>query len=337
MENLVIKLCLYGGKLYTLMGHKEKADSLLQAALKTSDLNIKVNIYSSLQKRAEEEGQYEKAMEYLKKHVEAVDTIRKRAEHTKLRELQMKYDKSVALQQNAEIRLKWYLTITIGALILIALVIAYFYSLKLYRKWKEKELFQQKQAAFKLQERIDALQVMVEEKESSHQQEREDVLHEMGILQKEREDALHEITALQNEKEEKEVRVKQLEAMFCAKGIAVAVADAEALQAFLKITEHGEYVPAESRGSLRHWLDITHRQFATRLHEEYPSLTGRETDICYLAALGFSLDAVADLLGVQPRSIERYISRTCEKVGFDKGGKEVFSDFVMGYAHKKGK
>ena len=39
---------------------KEQADSLLHAALKTSDLNVKVNIYSALYKQAEENKQYKK-------------------------------------------------------------------------------------------------------------------------------------------------------------------------------------------------------------------------------------------------------------------------------------
>lgn len=309
------------GELYIKMGHKEKADSLLYAALGTSDLTVKVNIYSTLYKQAEEDKQYKKAVGYLKKYTAVIDSVRDELKSTEIRELQLKYDKSITLRQNAEIRMNWYLTIAIGFLIVIALISLYFYSLKIYRKQKGKELSQQKQGSIKLQERIDILQTMVEESENLHSLEREE--------------ALNKITDLQNEKGEKDTRIKQLETMFRAKDISVSSADAEALQTFLRITEQKEYTPAANRDNLHHWLDITHQNFAIRLNDKYPSLTGREKDICYLTALGLPLDTVAQLLDVQPRSIERYISRICEKFGFSKGSKESFIDFIMAYAHNR--
>lgn len=309
------------GELYIKMGHKEKADSLLYAALGTSDLTVKVNIYSTLYKQAEENKQYKKAVGYLKKYTAVIDSVRDELKSTEIRELQLKYDKSITLRQNAEIRMNWYLTIAIGFLIVIALISLYFYSLKIYRKQKGKELSQQKQGSIKLQERIDVLQTMVEESENLHSLEREE--------------ALNKIIDLQNEKGEKDTRIKQLETMFRAKDISVSSADAEALQTFLRITEQKEYTPAANRDNLHHWLDITHQNFAIRLNDKYPSLTGREKDICYLTALGLPLDTVAQLLNVQPRSIERYISRICEKFGFSKGSKESFIDFIMAYAHNR--
>ena len=206
---------------------------------------------------------------------------------------------------------------------MIILIFLYFYSLKIYRKQKEKELFRQKQESIKLQERIDVLQTVVEESENQHSQEREE--------------ALNKIMALQNEKGEKDIRIKQLETMFRAKDISISSTDAEALQAFLRITERKEYTPAANRDNLHHWLNITHQNFAIRLNDEYPSLTGREKDICYLTALGLPLDTVAQLLDVQPRSIERYISRLCEKFGFIKRSKESFIDFIIAFAHNKEK
>lgn len=309
------------GELYIKMGHKEKADSLLYAALGTSDLTVKVNIYSTLYKQAEEDKQYKKAVGYLKKYTAVIDSVRDELKSTEIRELQLKYDKSITLRQNAEIRMNWYLTIAIGFLIVIALISLYFYSLKIYRKQKGKELSQQKQGSIKLQERIDVLQTMVEESENLHSLEREE--------------ALNKIIDLQNEKGEKDTRIKQLETMFRAKDISVSSADAEALQTFLRITEQKEYTPAANRDNLHHWLDITHQNFAIRLNDKYPSLTGREKDICYLTALGLPLDTVAQLLNVQPRSIERYISRICEKFGFSKGSKESFINFIMAYAHNR--
>mgnify|MGYP003234892552 FL=1 len=268
----------------TIDYYKEKADSLLHAALKTSDLNVKVNIYSALYKQAEENKQYKKAIKYLKNYIAVIDSVRDELKSTEIRELQLKYDKSITLRQNAEIRMSWYLTIAIGILIVIVLILLYFYSLKMYKKQKGKELSQQKQGSIKLQEQIDTFQTMIEENENLHSLEQEE--------------ALNKIMALQNEKGEKDIRIKQLEIMFRAKDISVSSADAEALQTFLKITELKKYIPAADRDKLQHWLNIVHQNFATRLNEQYSSLTGREKDICYLTALNLSLETVAQLLDV---------------------------------------
>lgn len=173
----------------TIDYYKEKADSLLHAALKTSDLNVKVNIYSALYKQAEENKQYKKAIKYLKNYIAVIDSVRDELKSTEIRELQLKYDKSITLRQNAEIRMSWYLTIAIGILIVIVLILLYFYSLKMYKKQKGKELSQQKQGSIKLQEQIDTFQTMIEENENLHSLEQEE--------------ALNKIMALQNEKEKK--------------------------------------------------------------------------------------------------------------------------------------
>lgn len=152
-----------------------------------------------------------------------------------------------------------------------------------------------------------------------------------------KEEALNKITALQKDKERKDTRIKQLETIFQAKDIAISTRDAKALQLYLKIIKQKEYIPTADRNILRYWLDISHQNFATRLDEKCPSLTGREKDICYLAGSGFSLDAIAQLLDVQPRSIERYISNICEKFGLTKRSKENFFDFIMAFAHNRNK
>lgn len=238
----------------TIDYYKEKSDSLLNAALKTSDLSAKVNIYSILYKRTEEDEQYKKAIGYLKNYIAVIDSIRDELKSTEIRELQLKYDTSAILRQKTEIQMNWYLTIVIGILIVITLIFLYSYSLKIYRKQKGEELFQQKQESIKLQERIDGLQIMVEENENLHNLEREE--------------ALNKIIALQNEKGEKDIRIKQLEIMFRAKDISISSTDAEALQTFLRITEQKEYTPATNRDNLQHWLNITHQEFAIRLNDK---------------------------------------------------------------------
>ena len=82
--------------------------------------------------------------------------------------------------------MSWYLTIAIGILIVIALILLYFYSLKMYKKQKGKELSQRKQESIKLQERIDTLQIMIEENENLHSLEQSETLNKIIALQKEK-------------------------------------------------------------------------------------------------------------------------------------------------------
>lgn len=85
----------------------------------------------------------------------------------------------------------------------------------MYKKQKGKELSQRKQESIKLQERIDTLQIMIEENENLHSLEQSETLNK--------------IIALQNEKREKDIRIKQLEIMFRAKDISVSSADARSI------------------------------------------------------------------------------------------------------------
>lgn len=306
--------------------YKEKEDADRRGAAYLYKGGVLNELHESEQaiqayKQAEENKHYKETIGYLKNYIAVMDSVQSELKSMKIRELQLKYDKSIILRQKAEILTNWYLTIAIGILIVTALLLLYYYSLKMYKKQKGEELSLQKQKSIKLQEQIDNLQTMVEENENLYSQEREE--------------AINKIAALQKEKEKKDIRIKQLETMFRAKDISIPSADAEALQTFLKITKQKEYIPAANRDSLHHWLNITHQNFATRLNDKYPSLTGREKDICYLIALDLPLDAVAQLLEVQPRSIERYISRIDKKLYFTQKNKINFTDFIHSFIHDK--
>lgn len=309
------------GKLYSQTGREEKVDSMLQTALQTSDLTVKASIYATLYKKAEEKEEYQKGVAYLKAYISVTDSADNSRESAEIRKLQLKYDQSVSLRKNAELRTKWYLTILIAIGLIVALIFLYYRTIKIYRKRKTKELLAYKQEVIQLQTRIDSLQTMVDENKNS--------------LKKEMDKTINEITTLLDKKRDKEIRIKQLETIFRAKNIAVSTIDAEAMQAFFKLKQEKEYVPAADRNKLYHWIDMACQNFATRLDKQYPSLTGREKDICYLSALGFTLEEIANLLKIQPRSIERYISYICEKFGFEKGSKETFIAFIREFCYQQ--
>jgi DNA-binding NarL/FixJ family response regulator len=94
--------------------------------------------------------------------------------------------------------------------------------------------------------------------------------------------------------------------------------------------KHG-YHPASERHLLQHWMNLSHRDFAIRLDIRCKDLSDREKDICYLVALGLEFDHIAEVLDVQPRSVDRYISTICKKLEFEKGNKKLFAEFMAGW------
>ncbi len=51
-------------------------------------------------------------------------------------------------------------------------------------------------------------------------------------------------------------------------------------------------------------------------------------DVCCLTALNLSIEDIATLLGIGERTVERYTSDICKKVGLPKGGKHIFVEFI---------
>ena len=140
-----------------------------------------------------------------------------------------------------------------------------------------------------------------------------------------------EMEGLEAKKRQSEVRTRQLEAIYRAKGVSLSPLDAEAFQLFRRIVTEHHYEPTLERKVLQHWMNVAYHDFSIRLDSRCKDLSEREKDICYLSVLGLDCDGIAEILEVQPRSIERYISNICRKLGFEKGTKKLFADFIGGW------
>ena len=140
-----------------------------------------------------------------------------------------------------------------------------------------------------------------------------------------------EMDELKDKKRQSEIRIRQLETIYRVKGDALSTQDAEAFQVFRRIMDKHAYHPASERHLLQHWMNLSHRDFAIRLDIRCKDLSDRDKDICYLVALGLEFDHIAKTLDVQSRSVERYISTICKKLGFEKGNKKLFAEFMAGW------
>ena len=86
---------------------------------------------------------------------------------------------------------------------------------------------------------------------------------------------------------------------------------------YLSITKDKTYDKELERDNLRQWLNLTNQNFTDKL-----------MDVCCLTALNLSIEDIATLLGIGERTVERYTSDICKKVGLPKGGKHIFVEFI---------
>lgn len=305
--------------LYDSKGNLMLNDSVWRVASEIKELPQRANLRYLLYKEAMRYKRYTEASLFMSNYLADVDSFSKLVKDVQLQKIQQKYNESKLQNQNTEIRNHWYLTILIALLSLIFLSFCYFLCLRLYRQKKEKELMSYQKDRVLLQQKIEELDIQV--KQGNQELEGQEHL-------------LKEIDALQQEKQKKEVRIRQLETIFKAKNISAPIADVEAVQVFRNIMERGFYSPSADRYKLQHWLDMAYRDFADRLNRTYPFLSDRERDVCFLTALDLDRETIAGILGVQVRSVDRYISRICERLGFAKGNKDDFTDFISRFKWK---
>lgn len=286
-----------------------KADSIYAYALKTSSGSLKASIYKNKYLYHQVTGEKEKVQEYLLKYIQESELLYASEDRADLLEIEKQYDYVSLMRRNEEYRRQWIIGLLSTLTIILSLGTLIGIIWKYHRKQKEELLHTYKKEAYALQTQIDNLHEQMEENEG-----------EAINLQK-------QIAYLEAEKQEKDIRIHQLEVTFRAKRIALSPETAEAVQLYLNLINrtHACYHPSEDRLLLAHWLNISQNQWAERLVSHYPTLSNGEKDICYLFAIGFSLDEMADLLQIQPRSVDRVVYRICRKMGLSQGNKEDFA------------
>lgn len=284
------------------------ADSLYAHALKTSSGSLKASIYKNRYLHHQANGQAQKTQEYLLKYVQELELLYATEDRADLLEIEKQYDYISLMKKNEEYRRQWTIGLLSTFTIIISLGLLIGVIWKYHRKQKEELLYTYKKEAYALQTQIDKLQEQMEENED-----------ESINLQK-------QIASLETEKQEKDIRIRQLEVTFRGKRMALSPENAEAVQLYLNLINRTNihYHPSEDRPILAHWLNISQDHWAERLNSHYPTLSNGEKDICYLFAIGFSLDEMADLLQIQPRSVDRVVYRICRKMGLSQGNKEDF-------------
>lgn len=295
------KLSLGLANLYAYTGQKEKADSLFTHLLSCPDLLVRSNSYLDLLNYFLTS--HPKECSYLNHYIALTDSIYKENRAEEVGKIQQKYDNEVLARTNDQLYFKWILTSVVGSLICIIAVTF------LQKKWRK---------ANALQKQIEEL----EEKKkvlTSSSQENERYVIQISELESQINDLKNEKRRLKyfinKTKESKEDKEDDYSSIF---------------KTYLSITKDKTYDKERERDNLRQWLNLTNQNFTDKLIKHYPVLSksNQLMDVCCLTALNLSIEDIATLLGIGERTVERYTSDICKKVGLPKGGKHIFVEFI---------
>ena len=295
------KLSLGLANLYAYTGQKEKADSLFSHLLSCPDLLVRSNSYLDLLNYFLASHPQEHS--YLNHYIALTDSIYKENRAEEVGKIQQKYDNEVLARTNDQLYFKWILTSVVGSLICIIAVTF------LQKKWRK---------ANALQKQIEEL----EEKKkvlTSSSQENERYVIQISELES-------QINDLKNEKRRLKYFIKKTK-----KSKENKEDDYSSIfKTYLSITKDKTYDKELERDNLRQWLNLTNQNFTDKLIKHYPVLSksNQLMDVCCLTALNLSIEDIATLLGIGERTVERYTSDICKKVGLPKGGKHIFVEFI---------
>ena len=283
------KLSLGLANLYAYTGQKEKADSLFTHLLSCPDLLVRSNSYLDLLNYFLASHPQEHS--YLNHYIALTDSIYKENRAEEVGKIQQKYDNEVLARTNDQLYFKWILTSVVGSLICIIAVTF------LQKKWRK---------ANALQKQIEEL----EEKKkvlTSSSQENERYVIQISELES-------QINDLKNEKRRLKYFIKKTK-----KSKENKEDDYSSIfKTYLSITKDKTYDKELERDNLRQWLNLTNQNFTDKLIKHYPVLSksNQLMDVCCLTALNLSIEDIATLLGIGERTVERYTSDICKKVGF---------------------
>ena len=295
------KLSLGLANLCAYTGQKEKADSLFTHLLSCPDLLVRSNSYLDLLNYFLASHPQEHS--YLNHYIALTDSIYKENRAEEVGKIQQKYDNEVLARTNDQLYFKWILTSVVGSLICIIAVTF------LQKKWRK---------ANALQKQIEEL----EEKKkvlTSSSQENERYVIQISELESQINDLKNEKRRLKyfinKTKESKEDKEDDYSSIF---------------KTYLSITKDKTYDKERERDNLRQWLNLTNQNFTDKLIKHYSVLSksNQLMDVCCLTALNLSIEDIATLLGIGERTVERYTSDICKKVGLPKGGKHIFVEFI---------
>ena len=340
-------------QLYIKRGQKERADSLFQNALLSKDLSLRAYIYNQLYDEAWKAENYKKIAQYARLYIDPSDSIYNSHLHQEVLKVQRKYDHMQLLYQKSR-----QTNIIYSSIIIIFIVSGILWFLFIQYKKKRKEENEKLRAEIaelvevldkmstscnktqkELQDQINALKSKQEKDVLMSPEEYAAIQNTIDKLTKEKEqnekEQHQEYEKLQAQFEALNQKLKEVEKqnnrfrLIYGNYDCVEQKDIKALQVALNLSQNKPCNISDDREDIKHWLNLSRNGFADKLHKTYPMLDKTFLDICYLAALGLSIDEIAQYAGnIKRRSVERYMSLICQEVQYPMSGKKGFESFI---------
>ena len=340
-------------QLYIKRGQKERADSLFQNALLSKDLSLRAYIYNQLYDEAWKAENYKKIAQYARLYIDTSDSIYNSHLHQEVLKVQRKYDHMQLLYQKSR-----QTNIIYSSIIIIFIVSGILWFLFIQYKKKRKEENEKLRAEIaelvevldkmstscnktqkELQDQINALKSKQEKDVLMSPKEYAAIQNTIDKLTKEKEqnekEQHQEYEKLQAQFEALNQKLKEVEKqnnrfrLIYGNYDCVEQKDIKALQVALNLSQNKPCNISDDREDIKHWLNLSRNGFADKLHKTYPMLDKTFLDICYLAALGLSIDEIAQYAGnIKRRSVERYMSLICQEVQYPMSGKKGFESFI---------
>ena len=341
------------GKLYADTNRKEEADQLFRKALRTADLSSQASIYDYLYKEAIATENYQKATEYAVQYIAITDSIQSRNLYKEVLRIQKEYDQMELLYQNSELKNRWLFTVIIAIFTIIGITYGFRgykrkmrlktsslkqeISLLQERLIQEKAFFERKSNQLEAQKRVLQSRLHTDTKLQKNEQKiLENQINRLVVEQAQSEQTYREqteallqrINALEQKNKKSEGIGNQFKLLYGTDTPLLNPTDIKALQAAQQLIQNLTYLPCTDRSLLMHWLNLSRNGFAAELEHTYPLLKEHYLDICYFTALGLSIDETAQILDVNTRTIERYMSQICIEIKFPQHGKKGFLAFI---------
>lgn len=270
---------------------REDADSIFYVAFQAPTWASRAETYETLYRRYLNLGHTPKAKFYMKAYAEAMDSFYHHCKADEIYEMQLWNEQEIISRRKIEMENKLY-RVVFGFMLLLATVSVVLWIVK---KRNERNL--------------QRLRIQVAKVESLHEEDKEEILK------------LNYMLSQSKQMRQEYMQIKEL----------VDLQDIQALGLYLRLIQ----IPASFRASvdlplLKHWLDITSDNFASRLQECFPHLTPGEMSICCLQRMKYSQKKMSEVMQVKEETIRRNIYRICNRLNM-KSDREGFERFIVSF------
>lgn len=270
---------------------REDADSIFYVAFQAPTWASRAETYETLYRRYLNLGHTPKAKFYMKAYAEAMDSFYHHCKADEIYEMQLWNEQEIISRRKIEMENKLY-RVVFGFMLLLTTVLVVLWIVK---KRNERNL--------------QRLRIQVAKVESLHEEDKEEILK------------LNYMLSQSKRMRQEYMQIKEL----------VDLQDIQALGLYLRLIQ----IPASFRASvdlplLKHWLDITSDNFASRLQECFPHLTPGEMSICCLQRMKYSQKKMSEVMQVKEETIRRNIYRICNRLNM-KSDREGFERFIVSF------